>query len=1057
MKKTGHHNTGNRLKRREFIKSGALLGTGALLASQVAWSETVHAASWFRLKAAPKYSQGRPENIIYSSCLQCHTACPIKAKVVNGVLVKIDGNPYSPQSMLPHIPYENSPAAAAPLDGYICAMGQAGIQSLYDPYRIRKVLKRAGRRGENKWVTIDFEQAIDEIISGGTLFKHVEGEEERHVTGLKDLFALKDSRTSLWMTADLKRVKSGLLSVDRYKKRYKKYLDAFIDPDRPDLGPRNNQFVFLAGRIEHGRKEFSQRWLRHGFGSVNWYEHTTICEQSHHIAYKQMTNKYHDGKWKSGKTHMKPDTLNSEFVIYFGTSGGLEAGFGPPPASRKVTVGIESGRLKTVVVDPRFNNGAAKAWKWLPIRPGTDGALALAMIRWIIENSRYDEKFLRNATRKAANDNGETSWSTASLLVKLEDGRPTTYLRASEVGVGKDYQFVALADGVPTAVTIGSKHKAVFGEPFAINMVKGIPVKTALQLLKDSAFLRTLDEYAAITGIKKEDIIEVAKEFTSHGKKAAAEFYRGPVQHTNGFYNAQAIISLNVLIGNLDWKGGLGPGGGHWHEDGGKLNQPFPLKKALHPGKIHAFGYKLTREGTSYEKSMMFDGYPAKRPWYPFTKDVYQEVLPSAVSEYPYGAKVVWMHMATPGMATPAANTQLQALQNLEKIPLLISTDIVVGDSTVFADYVFPDTSAWERWGLPHVTPDVQTRTSKVRQPIVAPIPETVRVFGEDMPICMEAVMLKIAERLGLPGYGGNGFMAGQPLEHFTDYYLRMVANIAWGDKDGDKVPEAREADIELYLNSLEHLPGSVFNAERWERTLGDKYWGIAAYVLSRGGRYEDFDRAYNGDKLAHTLSRHVNLYVEPVAKGKNSMSGESFSGTPIYLPTTGITGAEIADEIYPFTLITYKGALGGQTRTLPTDYWLSQIWPENHVELNPKDAESLGVKDGDTVRIISATNRSGRWSIGQGQEKYTQGKVKQTQGLRPGVVNVSWSFGHWAYGAADTTIDGQVIKGDPRRIRGLCPNAVMRADPHLGDVCLTDPIGGSAVFFSTKVKLIKV
>ena len=126
-------------------------------------------------------------------------------------------------------------------------------------------------------------------------------------------------------------------------------------------------------------------------------------------------------------------------------------------------------------------------------------------------------------------------------------------------------------------------------------------------------------------------------------------------------------------------------------------------------------------------------------------------------------------------------------------------------------------------------------------------------------------------------------------------------------------------------------------------------------------------------------------------------------------------------------------------------------------MELNPRDAESLGVKDGDTVRIVSATNRSGRWSIGQDKEKYTQGKVKQTQGLRPGVVNVSWSFGHWAYGAADTTIDGQVIRGDPRRTAGLCPNAVMRADPHLGDVCLTDPIGGSAVFFGTKVKLIKV
>ncbi|MEE9200696.1 MAG: molybdopterin dinucleotide binding domain-containing protein, partial [Candidatus Brocadiales bacterium] len=693
--------------------------------------------------------------------------------------------------------------------------------------------------------------------------------------------------------------------------------------------------------------------------------------------------------------------------------------------------------------------------KWLPIKPGTDAALALAMIRWIIENERYDRDFLQSATRRAAADKNESSWSTASLLVKIEGGRPTTYLRASEIGVGKEGEFVVLSNGEPKAVDISSNTRPVFGDLFVDGMAGGIPVKTALQLLKESAFSRTLEEYAGLTDIKKEDIVEVAREFTSHGKKAVAEFYRGPVQHTNGYYNAQAIIALNVLIGNIDWKGGLGKGGGHWHESGDKTNQPFPLKRSLHRGKIHAFGHKLTREKSFYEKSTLFTGYPAKRPWYPFTSNVYQEVLPSAVSEYPYGVKVVWMHMATPGMSTPAANSQLRALQNINKIPLLISTDIVIGDSTVFADYVFPDTSAWERWGLPHVTPDVQTKTSKVRQPTVAPIPETVEAFDEDMPICMETVMLKIAEKMGLPGYGKDGFQRGQPFERFEDYYLRMVANIAWGDKLNDSVPDAGPADIELYEESLRHLPGSVFDAKRSKATVGDKYWKMMVYVLLRGGRFENFDRAYKGDKLAHKFSSHMNLYVEPVANGRNSMTGQYFSGMSGYEPTMGSTGGVIGDEIYPLTLITYKGILGGQSRTLPNDYWLSQIWPENHVELNPVDARAIGVKNGDLVRILSATNPYGVWSIGR--EKYTEGKAKLTEGLKPGVVNVSWHFGHWAYGAADTEIDGQVIKGDERRTTGLCPNAVMRLDPYLGDVCLTDPIGGSSAFFSTRVKVVKL
>ena len=36
----------------------------------------------------------------------------------------------------------------------------------------------------------------------------------------------------------------------------------------------------------------------------------------------------------------------------------------------------------------------------------------------------------------------------------------------------------------------------------------------------------------------------------------------------------------------------------------------------------------------------------------------------------------------------------------------------------------------------------------------------------------------------------------------------------------------------------------------------------------------------------------------------------------------------------------------------------------------------------------------------------------------------------------------------------GLCPNPVMMVHPIVGDVCLTDPIGGSASFYDTMVRL---
>lgn len=53
---------------------------------------------------------------------------------------------------------------------------------------------------------------------------------------------------------------------------------------------------------------------------------------------------------------------------------------------------------KIVVIDPRKNETAYRADKWVPIIPGTDSALALGMIRWIAKNNLLDTKFLQEHT-----------------------------------------------------------------------------------------------------------------------------------------------------------------------------------------------------------------------------------------------------------------------------------------------------------------------------------------------------------------------------------------------------------------------------------------------------------------------------------------------------------------------------------------------------------------------------------------------------------------------------------------------------------------------------------
>ncbi len=90
------------------------------------------------------------------------------------------------------------------------------------------------------------------------------------------------------------------------------------------------------------------------------------------------------------------------------------------------------------------------------------------------------------------------------------------------------------------------------------------------------------------------------------------------------------------------------------------------------------------------------------------------------------------------------------------------------------------------------------------------------------------------------------------------------------------------------------------------------------------------------------------------------------------------------------------------------------------------------------------------------GSEKRMVTKLKTTQGMRPGVISFGLGFGHWASGAREIVIDGQKIAGDERRGTGMHANAAMRVDPHLGNVTLQDLVGGSAVFYDTKVKVVK-
>ena len=250
------------LSRRSFV--GAMCAAGAASAvGSVLTAETENALA--AEGAFPVAKRGKPveamidvdtgnltvnEDVIirYSACLGCYSSCGNRVKIdrASGRILSVAGNPYHPSCAYPFLD-RDEPLEKAYLTmgftndesiasrGTICGRGQATLDSYTQPDRITVPLKRAGKRGEGKWQAISWDQLIKEVTEGGQLFADLG--ETQNIEGLK---AIHDTVTPL-------------------------------DPNRPGLGPKSNQLVFLGGRGD-GRSGVSSRFPG-AFGSINNYGH----------------------------------------------------------------------------------------------------------------------------------------------------------------------------------------------------------------------------------------------------------------------------------------------------------------------------------------------------------------------------------------------------------------------------------------------------------------------------------------------------------------------------------------------------------------------------------------------------------------------------------------------------------------------------------------------------------------------------------------------------------------------------------------------------------------
>ncbi|NPA48355.1 MAG: molybdopterin oxidoreductase, partial [Thermodesulfobacteria bacterium] len=158
------------------------------------------------------------------------------------------------------------------------------------------------------------------------------------------------------------------------------------------------------------------------------------------------------------------------------------------------------------------------------------------------------------------------------------------------------------------------------------------------------------------------------------------------------------------------------------------------------------------------------------------------------------------------------------------------------------------------------------------------------------------------------------------------------------------------------------------------------------------------------------------------------------------------------------FVLVSHKHALHTQSRTICYEKAL-HLLPEPHLMINQKDAEKLGLKEGEIVVVSSRSFPEG-----------IMVRVKPTERIRPGCAALCHHYGHTQHGARSLVVfrgeevflggkrvmAGEKLIPDLRRAAGAAVNLLSRLDESLYKLPLVDLVGGIPDFSNTRVTIRK-
>ncbi|WP_172328159.1 molybdopterin-dependent oxidoreductase [Mangrovicoccus sp. HB161399] len=396
--------------------------------------------------------------------------------------------------------------------------------------------------------------------------------------------------------------------------------------------------------------------------SIGWLERFVWRYGSPNISYAtELCNwhKDHCHRYTLGTGMPAPDYAQSRLIVLWGHN--------PEKTWLAQAGAIAEARAagaRLAVIDPRRTRLAAGADHWLQPRPGSDGPLAMALIRELIAIGGFDAAFVRR-------------WTNAPFLVREDTGR---LLRAGEIGLAPAEALVGWDAGagrpvaLDTRQDIGAEMAARLALEGRHEAAPGLACRPVFAHLREAADGYAPERAAELCWTEPAAIRALAAAIAAAGDRVSYYGWNGIGQHADASQTDRAIAILFALTGQHDAPGG---------------NVIWPALPVVRASDFAMLPKAQAARALGLAARPLG---PARNGWVT-GGELYRGIL----EQDPYRIRAL-VSFGTNMLASQPDPQRGRAA--LEALDFHVHCDLFLNPSAECADVVLPVNSAWERDGL---------------------------------------------------------------------------------------------------------------------------------------------------------------------------------------------------------------------------------------------------------------------------------------------------------------------------------------------------------------------